>query len=514
MLPRQISGSFLNCFLVGSCGRKVGIPKFVLSSAWPEFKRIVSSFTFFEQTLVSVVFPDVKVETLELMQELLMYGKVENPDVTFEAEFQELMHSLQLGWRIDKEVLDCPGLVNESYDTDDGFTVKDDEQKQSHGFHNAVNNKVFENTESFLTSSSNYSSDVCSKTCSSRCSVAVQAWNRVKTENMKAMFRCDKLSDLRKILTSHLKWQKNLGIPTSSFSVGGLSFCAPFLAHFLGVSTYMTKSVLKNFSQGVEVFVRGNEGLLKTIIPSTTTAICWIKCFSESYGQCSPEENVTVLSHWLNKATLFKMYQSETIKPHVSQSQFYFLFKSSFGPNRIDKSLPWVRISKYSSHSVCNTCVALNNHHKQCKTESEIKQTVALKNNHRMKFGLARRKIQEIKQSSLNFPEDHLFLQIDGMDNQKSYLPRYLLKSKDQVQKERIPTKITGCIIYSGWYQAKRKSLFFINHDHYENGSNLIVSIVFLLLEEFVRDHSKLPRKLHLNLGKDSNKLVFSYLVT
>ena len=83
-----------------------------------------------------------------------------------------------------------------------------------------------------------------------------------------------------------------------------------------------------------------------------------------------------------------------------------------------------------------------------------------------------------------------------------SYLPRYLQKSKDQVQKERIPTKITGCIIYSGWYETKRKNLFYLNHDHYENGSNLVVTIVYLLLEDFIRDFAKLPKKLHLNLGK------------
>ena len=36
-----------------------------------------------------------------------------------------------------------------------------------------------------------------------------------------------------------------------------------------------------------------------------------------------------------------------------------------------------------------------------------------------MNFGLARRKIEELKQSAINFPGDHLFLQIDGMDNSK-----------------------------------------------------------------------------------------------
>ena len=42
-----------------------------------------------------------------------------------------------------------------------------------------------------------------------------------------------------------------------------------------------------------------------------------------------------------------------------------------------------------------------------------------LKNKHRMDFGLARRKVEEIKQSAITFPSDHLMLQIDSMDNSK-----------------------------------------------------------------------------------------------
>ena len=57
-------------------------------------------------------------------------------------------------------------------------------------------------------------------------------------------------------------------------------------------------------------------------------------------------------------------------------------------------------------------CVALNQNQKQCNSESEIRQAKALKNDHRMNFGGARRKVEEIKQSSLTFPSDNLFIQI------------------------------------------------------------------------------------------------------
>ena len=104
------------------------------------------------------------------------------------------------------------------------------------------------------------------------------------------------------------------------------------------------------------------------------------------------------------------------------------------------------------------------------------------------------------------------------MDNSKSYLPHYLEHSKDQVQKERLPSKITGCTMYNGWYEKKRKVVFYINHDIFENGSNMIITTIYLLLHEFIKDHKALPRKLRLNLDncwkENKNRYLFSFLAS
>ena len=51
------------------------------------------------------------------------------------------------------------------------------------------------------------------------------------------------------------------------------------------------------------------------------------------------------------------------------------------------------------------------------------------------------------------------------MDNSKSYLPRHLEKTKENQGTERLASKISGCIMYSGFYENKRKVVFYINHD-------------------------------------------------
>ena len=62
-----------------------------------------------------------------------------------------------------------------------------------------------------------------------------------------------------------------------------------------------------------------------------------------------------------------------------------------------------------------------------------------------------------------------LHFSVDGMDNQKSYCPRYMENSKELSGTERLPTKIYGGILWNGKYEHKRKIIFFLNHDHFGN---------------------------------------------
>ena len=70
---------------------------------------------------------------------------------------------------------------------------------------------------------------------------------------------------------------------------------------------------------------------------------------------------------------------------------------------------------------------------------------------------------------------------IDGMDNQKSYCPRYMINSKELTGTERLPTKIYGGIIWSGKYEDKRRITFFLNHDHFGKSACMseIISVLF-----------------------------------
>ena len=55
---------------------------------------------------------------------------------------------------------------------------------------------------------------------------------------------------------------------------------------------------------------------------------------------------------------------------------------------------------------------------RESKTETDWQRATDLMNQHRKRYGEARRVIEDLKQRSMQLPSDHMMVKIDGMDNQ------------------------------------------------------------------------------------------------
>ena len=64
----------------------------------------------------------------------------------------------------------------------------------------------------------------------------------------------------------------------------------------------------------------------------------------------------------------------------------------------------------------------------------------------------------------------------------------------------RLPSKVTGAIIWSSWYPQNRRVVMLVNHDQYEQNGSKVVSIVYELLILVLDEFKKLPKKLAINL--------------
>ena len=469
---------FTDCVLVGGGGSRIRCHSILLALASEVFKTILPKPGDDREDTV-ILLPQLDHQELEITKTLLYFGVVhfdseskvnkiarfvlENLGInttSSKRDVQTLMeHKDKVNGLISDLTGDEMGEVTATSIIEPIFEEEEDEPsdpQQVDVLH--VFNKV--NFEESVTFSINPKASDCSKACHANCELGFEMFTEMEKLQMRTMFK----GNPKSLLLSHLYAQERVGLSMESYQILGKRFCLGFLSSELSIGLYLLKEVLKDYWKGIKFYEHGNRGMIKQK-PATSVFLAWMKEFAASYGQASPDEDLIILSHWLSKKVLYDVYRDENPTPHLSQSTFYESFAKYFGPNRVDVTLPRIRISKYSSHSVCTRCSSLNTNKCQAKTELELKVAKEKINQHRITFGLARRKVEEIIQSTVSYPEDNIVFQVDSMDNAKSYLPHYVEKTKENQGTERLASKITGCIIYSRKYDGNRKVVFYINHD-------------------------------------------------
>ena len=307
----------------------------------------------------------------------------------------------------------------------------------------------------------------CSKHCSRKCAYGLACWTDGQKEEVRKQFLGLNKVEIKNVLLRQLFFQRNSGIPTNGYFYHGTLLCVNAFTHISGVSSYLILRVLRDLPKdGYFQYIHGNASR-KKCSDAVIKFISWMKVFSLSYGQDGPVDVVTILPSFLNRADLYSIYKLEAPLPHVKKSTFYKLLKTKFGPRRDDKSLPWIRISKFSTHSKCDICSDLDLCMRKAKTQAEINHIKKVKAEHAKVYSRARICVNEYLQKCNNFPDEVLGFQVDGMDSFKSMIPKPLDKSKQLAGMFRLPCRITGCISTSGSLQGNRSIKFFLNHGNF-----------------------------------------------
>ena len=195
---------------------------------------------------------------------------------------------------------------------------------------------------------------------------------------MKISLKGSTSKDSKNKILKHLNEQKKFNGKSGELLYKDHSFCKPFLSFFLDLSYYIIKTVFKDSEADLVQYVHGNAFNIKESL-ATVQCSSWFLVYLAIHGQNSPDELLTVLPSYMTKAELYRTYLEEINGKKVKISKFYEIIKYKFGPKRQDKTLPQVRISKYSSHSVCDVCLGLDNFQRTCKSEEEIRYCQGLK---------------------------------------------------------------------------------------------------------------------------------------
>ena len=251
--------------------------------------------------------------------------------------------------------------------------------------------------------------EVVKKCCDSMCNLV--EWPKVVLTRLKDINNKSSKLKLKQSLLDHLHNQSSLGVLTHGFLFSGYYFCRNGFCDVSGVSSYLVREVFKAFYQGQVKFVHGSEiGFRET--EATVNFTAWMKSFAHDFGNYSPDEELIVLSSCFTIKDIYDVYISQSPSPHIKRSYFYELFRVKFGPKRLDRTLPRLRISKFSKHSVCDQCLLLDRFQRSCKGEDQLAYSKSLKQAHRQDFVRARLAIEEHRQSALTDPENTLFLQV------------------------------------------------------------------------------------------------------
>ena len=301
----------------------------------------------------------------------------------------------------DFQLADDSDLTKKIMSAFDPMTAKPDEYNFSE------NDKVLQTDSKKLKPVKSGQVACCNNFCSSQ-NFNVQFLSKMKTI-------CDMpKADRKQFLLDHLIKQEELGISTQSFQFFGFCVCKKAFISLSGVSNYIVKESCKAFEMGQTVFSNNNSvGMRES--EATLGFIIWMKKHALNYGNQAPDEDTIVIPACYMQKDLFQQYVEEAPEPLIASSTFYKLFKERFGPLRLDKDLPHIRISSYSSHSKCDSCIQLEKFQKTCKKQQDLDLVKSMKQRHKWTYQKSYQAIQEKRFQALSDPDN--YLNIQGMES-------------------------------------------------------------------------------------------------
>ena len=259
----------------------------------------------------------------------------------------------------------------------------------------------------------------CSLSCKQNCEDLIsQQWSTEDVKDLNDLFKSMKKIEIKNFMLEHIKKQHVMGLTMSGFLYNGHLFCFRSFEKLTGVSKYLVDLVITAAENKLEKFEHGSQGSQKFSV-AKVGYIVWMKSFALSYGQYSPDELVIVLPGHLRMVDVWKYYESEAPEPRVKASTFYSMFKQIFSHKRADRTLPWIRLSVYSSHSRCDSCLVLDQKRRKAKSLEELNFIKSLSYKHMESQNRSRIHIQTLRQLCLAYPAEYLMFQLDDMDNQK-----------------------------------------------------------------------------------------------
>jgi hypothetical protein len=131
---------------------------------------------------------------------------------------------------------------------------------------------------------------------------------------------------------------------------------------------------------------------------------------------------------------------------------------------------------------------------------------------HRTQQSEERKKLGKHRKKCLSDPQKYIGIVIDGMDKKKTRLPHWYKVPKSADESCLLQMHVVGCLVYHGEIFSR----VYLNYPTLRNDSNLIITILQRIWEEWRNKPCGLPPKFYFQLDntcrENKNNLLFTYL--
>lgn len=284
--------------------------------------------------------------------------------------------------------------------------------------------------------------------------------------------------------------------------LGNAFFCASCFRLVLGINRKKWFKLRRMAKQGIVSFVRDN-AVPTPRHKANTAVIQWLDYYVKMVGQFMPHVDEVHLppGKWYHVYDLMVAdIKQATGNEHSVCTFSYF--------SRLQKeNYSHVKVPAEQRFTKCKICTGLKAARRRTLIRAELKDIKLRREKHLQQVMTERRKYWSRRTKAKQYPHQYLSMILDGMDQHKTLLPRFMEQSSAMSACLRLKAHLVGVMVHG------RGNYIYISNDRVHSDPNLTVHCVFRTLLQLP---PPLPPVLYLQADncfrENKNKFVFAFL--
>ena len=296
--------------------------------------------------------------------------------------------------------------------------------------------------------------------------------------------------------------RSSAGKQTLRFQLGYGHYCASCFRCILGINNKRWFKLRRMVKQGIVQSVHQYTKPAPRKTEAQVQVIQWLDSYVKAVGQFMPHVSEIHLPPG-NWAMVYELCVTD-LKAELGDDAA--VCTASYFASIRKAHFPTVKVPPQQRFTKCKICTGLKAEKARTLIPSELKDIKQRHEKHLQQLMKERRKYWRRRRKARHNAE-YLSIIIDGMDQHKTLLPRFMEQSSSMSRSLRLKAHIIGVIVHG------RKNFVYISNDRIHSDPNLTIHCLLRTLLQLPRP---LPKILYLQADnafrENKNKFVFAFL--